>query len=263
MRSPLAPLTVACLLASAVSLPATASAANAATGSTISTDQDTYIVFIAGDGQANHPKISVEHTDGSTQWAYTVTDVAPIDPGAGCARPDPADPTTVTCLLSTTSDGSASLQFILGDGADQIDFSAADASPSGLGGLAFVHGGPGDDVLAASWVTEYLLGDDGNDTLSGTTHSEGGAGDDTISGTDRGDQLNGGPGNDTISAGAGDDTVYGNSGDDLILGGLGNDDLFGGPGEDTIYGNSGDDHLEGGPGTDVLSGGPGTNTVVQ
>jgi Ca2+-binding RTX toxin-like protein len=277
MNKTFTPLTLACLLAAAAAA-ATASPAGATTtGSTVTTSNGG-ILYTAGPGQANNPKVSITHADGSTDWFYTITDVAPITPaGNACSRPDPADPNTATCRLSESGDFYPELRMLLGDKVDHIDFSAADKT--GMPGYASVFGGPGNDVLVATGA-EYLWGDDGNDVLNGgvarggngndtilnADDALGDAGNDTITGTNSliyPDRLLGGPGNDTISAGAGDDYVYGNSGNDRILGGPGKDALYGGPGNDTIYGNSGNDHLEGGPGKDVLSGGPGKNTLQQ
>jgi Ca2+-binding RTX toxin-like protein len=295
MTKTFVPLSLACLLAAASI--ATAGPAGAVTGATlyIANDPDgQFLYFNAGPGQSNNVKVDVAHTDGSLDWLYTVTDSFPITPGRNCSQPDPADPTTVTCLVTHPADAYPAMTFTLGDGADRIDFSAADASSSGLGVWAIVNGGDGDDVLTATGP-EALYGDAGNDTLTDAfignitdfppreqvgafdsyldggdgndiIHAQsalGGAGDDTMYGTNGDDALQGGTGNDTIYGQAGNDTIFGNSGDDLLYGGPGDDLISGGPGNDTIYGNSGDDVITGGAGTDVLSGGPGNNTVTQ
>ena len=303
MTKTFVPLSVACLLAAASV--ATASPAGAVTGSTIYVANDPagqFLYFTAGPGQANHVTVDVAHTDGSLDWLYTVTDAFPITPGRDCSRPDPAKPNTVTCLVTRPADSFPVMTFTLGDGVDRIDFSAADASSSGLGVWADVRGGAGNDVLTATGP-EALSGDAGNDTLTDALlhpwkdfppadelsggfqvgidggdgndiirgwGAVGGAGNDTMYGTDNPDDdpsvrdsLEGGTGNDTIYGLGGPDVIFGNSGNDRLYGGRGDDRLYGGPGTDTIYGNSGDDTLGGGPGKDVLSGGPGHNTVKQ
>jgi Ca2+-binding RTX toxin-like protein len=300
MTKSFTPLSVACLLA--VASIATASPVGATTGAaagaTIYAENAGQAMVFNGSPEADNIKVDVAHTDGSRDWLYTVTDVVPITPGLNCSRPDPADPNTATCLLTHPVDYYPTLLFALGDGVDRIDFSAADASSSGLGVWATVSGGAGNDVLTATGP-EALYGDAGNDTLTDAftysyndfpprhqrgpyqTDIDGGdgndiirnarfalgdAGNDTMYGTEDPDWLDvlwGGTGNDTIYGLAGGDEILGNSGDDRLYGGSGDDGISGGPGNDTIYGNSGDDSIRGGPGRDVLSGGPGKNIVKQ
>ena len=107
-----------------------------------------------------------------------------------------------------------------------------------------------------------VLGEGGNDTISGTLNSDildGGDGDDLISG-DRGeDSIRGGAGNDTLSGDLDDDQLFGGDGADSLVGGLGNDLLRGGNDDDRLNGNAGNDTLEGELGNDTLLGGSGND----
>ena len=75
---------------------------------------------------------------------------------------------------------------------------------------------------------KWILGLEGNDTITGTAFN------DAIIGGDGNDTLTGGPGNDYLRGGVGNDTVTGSAGDDTLIGGTGNDTLSGGVGNDTI-----------------------------
>ena len=80
-------------------------------------------------------------------------------------------------------------------------------------------------------------------------------GDDTITGTDNADIIYGMDGNDII---------YGKGGDDFLSGGKGNDTLYGGDGDDTLIGGSGDDTIEGGAGNDTyIYAGDGKDVVLD
>lgn len=69
-------------------------------------------------------------------------------------------------------------------------------------------------------------------------------------------------GNDTITGGDTADIIYGMDGNDLINGGGGADFLHGGRGNDTLYGGDGNDTLIGGEGDDTLEGGGGNDTYI-
>ena len=144
-----------------------------------------------------------------------------------------------------------------------------------------------------------LLGDDGDDTISGGGalfgDLAGGRGDDLITGSTRRDSIGGGPGNDTISGRGGDDDLSPGSGDDVVDGGPGEDSVTfsyfaqrvdvslrdgtaSGQGADTLLGlevaygtnkadrligNAEDNFLNGGGGRDVLIGGRGTTGSME
>lgn len=91
------------------------------------------------------------------------------------------------------------------------------------------RGGPGGDSLIAHG-SEVLLGNEGDDTLSGPTGNNllfGGVGDDTLSSGPGNSFLAGGTGNDMLQTGSGNDVIAFNAGD----------------GNDTIYLNGGMDTL--------------------
>jgi Ca2+-binding RTX toxin-like protein len=91
----------------------------------------------------------------------------------------------------------------------------------------FVLGLGGDDAisatgLAAGAVSEFLEGEDGNDTIAGGPGAEtllGGNGNDTIDGNAGNDQANLGAGDDTFvwDPGDGSDTINGNDGRDTMV----------------------------------------------
>lgn len=153
-----------------------------------------------------------------------------------------------------TASPSGGLQIFGNGGNDTIN--------SGGGGFLQLVGGPGDDFIDArtSVNTVNLLGDDGNDTLTG------GAGDDNLAGKAGTDTINGGGGNDhlsgddnpnattggadTLNGGAGDDVLDGHAGDDLLQGGSGNDQINAGFGNDVTIGGPGDDRIDGSDGDD-------------
>ncbi|WP_218024761.1 VCBS domain-containing protein [Cobetia marina] len=109
--------------------------------------------------------------------------------------------------------------------------------------LTVVLGTSGNDTLTGDgdgpFYADYLIGQAGNDTLSGGIGS---------------DQLDGGSGNDTLRGGTGNDILSGGEGDDLLVGGSGNDILTGGDGADTFQWMSGDDvNSEGGMAMDTIT----------
>ncbi len=175
----------------------------------------------------------------------------------------------------------------LGSGC-RLDGSASAAACSGdqIGatGSVQVDAGDGDDTVDArsAGVPVLLLGEDGNDTLTGGAGNDflvGGPGNDVMDGqggadtfagqdgTDRADyvsrtgpvdvtldsQANDGPAGEhdnvlddveTIRGGAGNDSLTGNGNRNFLIGGPGNDFIFGlGGARDDLNGGPGDDHL--------------------
>ncbi|MBK9160740.1 MAG: hypothetical protein IPM27_04135 [Nitrosomonadales bacterium] len=98
-------------------------------------------------------------------------------------------------------------------------------------------------------LDNYILGNDGNNVLSGGA----GAGNDLLQGNQDGDILAGGAGNDIILGGAGNDKLFGDS-DQIAPTAHGNDYLDGGAGDDYLRGYEGNDTLIGGDGADLLQG---------
>lgn len=109
----------------------------------------------------------------------------------------------------------------------------------------------------------WVLG--GNDTVIGSADSElilGNDGQDSISGNAGNDTLIGGKDNDFVDGGSGNDSIRGDANEDIIRGGDGNDSLFGGKGNDQLFGDAGDDFLSGDQGNDTLTGGLGNDRFV-
>ncbi len=163
-------------------------------------------------------------------------------------------------------------------GNDRVTIQGVDA---GYSGQVIVNGGAGNDVLTAtaSNIPVMLIGDAGNDTLTGSTQ------DDTLTGGLGNDVLNGGAGIDTVTettsanlilnntqlTGNGNDkltnieraNLTGNAtnnildasgftlGNVTLLGGNGNDTLIGGAFSGTADDDGFNDSLDGGAGTDV------------
>lgn len=139
-----------------------------------------------------------------------------------------------------------------------------------------VHGGDGNDILAAHRGVNITYGGDGDDTIygkGGDDFLDGGDGNDTILGGEDNDVMYGGAGNDTMEGESGNDVLHGDAGEDTMDGGSGNDMLYGDQGDDTMTGGAGEDTLDGGSGddrlyggyddeADVLTGGSGTDTYV-
>ncbi|MEO5756397.1 MAG: type I secretion C-terminal target domain-containing protein, partial [Mesorhizobium sp.] len=90
-----------------------------------------------------------------------------------------------------------------------------------------IEGTSGIDTLIATATKTTLMGQDGNDSLTGIN------GHDTI--------LAGGQGNDTLTGMDGNDILYGGSGNDTLVGGIGIDILYGGSGLNTMTGGAGND----------------------
>ncbi len=93
-------------------------------------------------------------------------------------------------------------------------------------------------------IEKFIIGDSGNNHLSGTSDS------DYIEGKEGNDHLEGGAGKDCIVGGEGNDKIDGQSGEDILLGNGGNDDVRGGSSNDYLDGGSGNDKLDGDTGTD-------------
>lgn len=139
--------------------------------------------------------------------------------------------------------------------------------------LETVIGSPHDDHLTAGPPPAWLIGSQGNDTLTGGSGEDrltGGPGDDTLTGGDA----------DWLSPGTGDDSVHADTGSSAILdysdapagvtvnlgitgpqptGGAGTDTLSGVFG--TLIGSNHDDRLTGANGNDILVGLGGNDTL--
>jgi Ca2+-binding RTX toxin-like protein len=170
-----------------------------------------------------------------------------------------------------------------GDGNDQVTGDAGDDYIDVGTGDNAVSGGDGNDVIVAAEGATALLagnnslmGDAGDDWISGEGRLWGGDGNDTL--TTRGyysdpvqqTVMQGGNGNDTLNATFGGASMYGDAGDDVfnvgsgiayMSGGIGSDTFSGGTGSDYAWGEDGDDQAVGGGGNDQLSGGMGNDRL--
>ena len=140
-----------------------------------------------------------------------------------------------------------------------------------------------DNALSGGRGSDFIYGDDGNDTLNGEENNDflfGGVGVDELNGGSGADLLVDLQGTDTLNGDTGDDTLITNSsvldgysgaadtGDDILNGGAGNDVIFAGTGADTITGGTGNDWMFGGGGADDFvfapgDGGDGTGTFLD
>lgn len=92
------------------------------------------------------------------------------------------------------------------------------------------------DLTFVATATSTCAVDAANDTVVNVSWLVGSDGDDTLTGT------------------AGADLIEGGAGKDVIHGGAGNDRLYGDADDDELYGDSGDDFVEGGEGADKING---------
>lgn len=139
-----------------------------------------------------------------------------------------------------------------GDGSDTID--------GGLGN-DIVYGGNGDDWIDSGLGNNIVYGGEGDDDISGIGTLLGEEGNDRVSGFGENDYIVGGEGNDTLSS-TNNSAILGGGGDDYIVAGKGNDTLSGGDNNDIVSGGDGNDFISGGDGQDTLSGGNGADTYL-
>ncbi|WP_225808619.1 calcium-binding protein [Streptomyces spinosus] len=277
-RRPARALALAVGTAAALAVPSalsgTAVAATSPATATVN-PYDWQLTYQAAPGQTNKATVTASLTADRSGITYVIDDTVTIKAGHGCAHPDGADPTKVSCTVTSldSQDPYAALVVNLGDRDDTLAYKNATdqiyyyaqislgpgndkATDSGRLDGAYVSGDAGDDRLTVG-KEGLAWGGDGNDTVDasgGDNIVQGGKGDDALHGGSGAQYLAGDDGKDTITGGTGDDTLYGGKGDDVLYGNSGNDKL---------YGNSGNDRLYGGPGRDTLSGGPGRNVVHQ
>lgn len=264
----------AAALAVPLALAGTAGAATATASATAEVNQgDWQLTYKAAPGQTNKATVTAKLTADRTGITYLIDDVVQISAGHGCAHPDSADRTKVSCTVTLVDmrDPYPGLVMDLGDRGDTLSYANATdqvytyaqialgtgddkATDSGRLDGAYVSGGTGNDTITVG-ALGLAWGEDGKDTITasgGDNIVQGGKGDDTLRGGSGAQYLSGDDGKDTITGGTGDDTLHGGKGDDV---------LYGNSGKDRLYGNSGNDKLYGGPGSDTLSGGPGTDVV--
>lgn len=190
-------------------------------------------------------RIRIHIGDGASETAVGGSGIDVMDLGGG----------------ADTGFGGGGFNIVLGGSGDDIIMGSPDGQDVVLGGSGndmiyagnagsgIVRGGTGNDTIHGahnSAVTDYLLGDEGDDLIYGH------AGNDRIYGGDDNDMLFGGSGVDWVYGGDGDDELYGGDHTDVLFGGDGDDTIDGGDGDDFIFGGKGDDTLTGGAGADLF-----------
>ncbi|MFE9358609.1 calcium-binding protein [Streptomyces olivaceoviridis] len=268
-RRPVRALALAVGTAAALAVPFALSGAASAATSPATAEVNPYdwqLTYKAAPGQTNKATVTASLTADRTGISYVIDDTVTIKAGHGCAHPDGADRTKVSCTVTMldSQDPYAALIVDLGDRDDTLAYKN---DTDQIYYYARVSLGSGNDKATDSGRLDgaYVSGDAGDDRL--TVGKEGlawgGDGNDTINASGGDNIVQGGKGDDALHGGAGAQDLAGDDGKDTITGGTGDDTLYGGKGDDVLYGNSGDDKLYGGPGRDTLSGGPGRNVVHQ
>ncbi|MFN3521967.1 MAG: reprolysin-like metallopeptidase [Phenylobacterium sp.] len=173
-------------------------------------------------------------------------------------------------LVEAGLDSPGTLYWLLGDlenvtgsalGDDILGNQAANRLLGGGGGDT-ISGAAGADTIVGANGSNYLRGDEGDDSLTGGVGFDdinGNMGADTASGGEGGDWVVGGRDGDDLHGDNGNDIVYGNMGADTCFGDTGDDWVRGGKDDDIIYGGAGDDWMSGDIGNDTISGGAGAD----
>ncbi len=199
------------------------------------------------------------------QGAVVNSDFSCSDAASGVATcvgttPDgsPIDTATLGAKLFTVnaSDNLGNSSSLTNDYSVAYGCNGLVATILGDGGINFLVGTSGDDVIVSLGGFDTIIGNGGNDTICS------GDGPDLVFGSNGNDWVDGGEGDDTISGGNDNDTIYGGGGNDIIGGNDGTDSLFGGPSGDVISGGSGNDTIDGGDGFDFINGNSGTDTCT-
>lgn len=145
-------------------------------------------------------------------------------------------------------------------GTDTLDFSGLDLSGVADGAGVTVNLSrsrgqmqtPIQGAEASLWLSgtiEYLVGSDGDDSLTGGSSAN------VIHGGLGSDLIHGNGGTDLLFGDGGDDTLYADSGLAVLLGGEGNDTLYAGKKRSILIGGTETDTLTGSSGQTVLIGG--------
>lgn len=165
---------------------------------------------------------------------------------------------------------------------DKLEGSERADTLSGFDGFDTLVGGGGNDVLYSFakerglyttvddlYTTNYLYGEDGDDSLVGS------GGDDIIYGGKGNDTILGGSGLSTLDGGEGDDVIDGSDSDysyhngrkaevttaaPVLIGGDGNDSISGGREHNLIQGDAGDDTITSGS-YSTIHGGEGDDSI--
>ncbi|MEG4507254.1 calcium-binding protein [Microcoleus sp. F6_B4] len=194
-----------------------------------------------------------------------------------------------------TALGGAGDDFIESATVSALSSVGAESSFPGFAGRNLLDGGVGNDTIVAAFVTDTMIGGEGNDSLSGTfTNAAGGDGNDTVDATKAifagtGTALitlEGGLGNDSLigytnptgssftvtnlmNGGEGSDTIIFGSERDRVIGNLAGNDFisyassveFTGTAANLITDTLGSNFIIGGNGTDVITTGSGDDIL--
>ena len=112
------------------------------------------------------------------------------------------------------------------------------------------------DFTKVSVSKVIFIGFDGDDQFTNETAVES-----LMLGNDGNDILTGGPGIDVVNGGNDADTIFGEAGADRLLGGHGVDEIHGGGGADRIFGGDGENRLYGDDDADLIFGGADIDTI--
>ena len=191
--------------------------------------------------------------------------------------------------------GTASIKLVLSGGDDKASVPFPDVTLP-----LRIEAGAGSDNVSGSYIGDVVMGEAGDDTVSGgggatvADQVYGGIGSDKMVGTTAGDMVDAGTGDDsiegiadaangaTVIGGDGTDTLFDTLDDrvgdqDITLDGVANDVIFGGtginvradvenlttgPGADRLVGSAAANKLDGGAGVDTLIGGGGGDTLL-
>ena len=129
-----------------------------------------------------------------------------------------------------------------GLGPDRLDGGLGNDTLYGGDGPDTLIGGEGDDLIfggaSAADLRDVIFGGAGNDRIDagyGNDQVYGGDGNDTVEGGFGVDEIIGQGGDDVLTGSAFSDLIFGGDGDDFINGGFGSDRVNGGAGADRFY----------------------------
>lgn len=160
-----------------------------------------------------------------------------------CTFTHSADQNPIDYIEAYGTDYADTMRFTWSGGSYELTNTDADYAIS-----AYIYGNSEDDGIRGSSsssnnYSEYLYGEDGDDTIAGyggPDYISGGSGDDTLNGGSGDDEMSGGSGHDEMSGGGQDDTMEGGDDEDRMSGGTGDDDMDGGDAGDVMCGDGHD-----------------------
>lgn len=156
--------------------------------------------------------------------------------------------------MSQVFEGVKQIVASFGDGNDSLTLG------EGVGVLATIEGGAGDDVLRSNG-----LGPTRFEGQGGRDHLKGGAGSNVLLGGDDEDLIQGGGAEgwaNELDGGSGNDSIFGGFDNNLIHGGTGDDQITSGPHANQVFGDQGNDQFVLGAGPSTIFGGSGDDQVL-